>query len=60
MSPIEFKEKVSSYYCLVIDGHLSKDDAEDAILDTLTAVNESDQDIARDYHRQVWAEYFGE
>ena len=59
MTPEQFKEKVQSYYAQVLDGVLSLDDADDAILDTLTAVSECDEEKARDFHQEVWHRYFG-
>ena len=58
MTPEEFKGKVNSYYSLVLDGHLSKDDAEDAINDCITAVKDCEQEQCHDYHEKKFVETF--
>ena len=56
----EFKAKVESYYSLVIDSHLSKDDAEDAISAILATFHDGDWEDASDIHHEAWVEYFGQ
>lgn len=58
MTAEEFGEKVSGYYAMVVEGHLGKDDAEDAILDTLTAVSDDEREAAHDIHQAIWEKLF--
>ena len=58
MTSDEFKDKVDGYIALVLDGHLTEDDACDATLDCLTAVAEHDKDRCYDYFVAQWVRTF--
>lgn len=58
MSVEEFKEKVDGYIAMVLDNQLSKDDAGDATMDCLTAVDESEHEQCYEYYENQWVEVF--
>lgn len=59
MTVEEFGEKVSGHYALVIDGVLTIDDAEDALVDILSGVIDEDYDEACDLRSWLFEKFFG-